>query len=73
MFNKDTGLKRDDIDLPDYFYFDIDDKIGYKKSFIRSFEKADKKDINKTMELPNFDFDLFEEISGITKMMLERE
>ena len=71
IFNKDTGLKRDDIDIPDYFYFDIDDKIGYKKSFIRSFEKADKKDINKTMKLPNFDFDLFEEISGITKTMLE--
>ena len=73
MFNKDTGLKRDDIDSPDYFYFDIDDKIGYKKSFIKSFEKAERKDIDKTMKLPNFDYDLFEEISGITKMMLERD
>jgi|LSQX01.2.fsa_nt_gb hypothetical protein len=33
----------------------------------RSFEKADIEDVAKALELPNFDYQIFEEITGITK------
>lgn len=32
-----------------------------------SFEKAEKEDVAKTLELPWFDYSIFEEITGITK------
>ena len=32
-----------------------------------SFERAKKEDVAKTLELPNFDYDIFRKISGITK------
>jgi len=32
-----------------------------------SFDNASKEDVAKTLELPNFDYNIFEEITGITK------
>ncbi len=43
----------------------------YKEAWKKSFESADKEDVAKTLKLPNFDYKLFEEISGITKEMLD--
>jgi len=39
----------------------------YKESWRISFEKAEKEDIEKTLKLPNFDYDIFEQITGINK------
>ena len=41
--------------------------VEYKEAWKLSFEKAELDDLKKTLELPNFDYVLFEEISGITK------
>jgi hypothetical protein len=39
----------------------------------RSFDEATKEDVAKTLELPNFDYDIFEEITGITKEDFEKK
>lgn len=43
----------------------------YKEAWKKSFEKANVKEIQQTIELPNFDYAIFEEISGITKEMIQ--
>ena len=50
---------------PRFLYFDIDKDIGYKESFKRSWNNADPKDRIKIKDLPNFDADVFYELSGI--------
>lgn len=44
----------------------------YKEVFKNVFEKASIEEIKQTLELPNFDYIIFEEISGITKKDFER-
>ena len=39
----------------------------YKEAFRNAFDKADKDDVAKTLNIIHFDYDIFEEISGITK------
>ena len=39
--------------------------ISYKTAWRKSWDKADNADRNRLFELPNFDPDIFEEISGI--------
>ena len=39
----------------------------YKEAFKTAFDKADIEGIKQTLELPNFDYKIFEEISGISK------
>lgn len=101
MFNKDTKLimGQDNIDFPDYFYFDLTEWIPIQKmtdaekekypdckvtiGFLRvhefkeawklSFDKASKSDVKETLKLPNFDYKIFEEISGITKKMIDKK
>ena len=92
MFNKDTKLKKDDINIPLWCYFDLtvwvshdtateEDKEVHKKEietcggFLKTLEykEAWKLAYNKTNDeekiqlfnLPNFDADIFKEISGI--------
>jgi hypothetical protein len=43
----------------------------YKDAWKNSFDKATKEDVKKTLNLPNFDYKVFEEITGITKKMIE--
>jgi hypothetical protein len=38
-----------------------------------SFDKADVEDVRKTLDLPHFDYDKFEAISGITKDMFDEK
>ena len=45
-------------------------KYDYKTKFIESFEKASKQEIQQTIDLPNFDYKIFEEISWISKKMI---
>ena len=46
-------------------------KVEYKEAWRISFEKADKEDVSKTLKLPNFNYKIFEKISGITKKMIQ--
>ena len=57
---------------PNFLYFDI---VGdnYKKSFKESFQKASKEDVELLLKLPNFDYNIFKEISGISKVMIQRK
>lgn len=48
-------------------------KLDYKEAWKQSFEKADKEDVAKTLNLPNFDYDIFEKITGISKEMLDKK
>lgn len=45
----------------------------YKLSFIESFNKTTKEDVLLLLNLPNFDYDVFEDISGISKKMIENK
>ena len=55
----------DDSQKPSFIYFEIKPELGYKGSFQESFIKASKEDIELLKALPNFDEDVFFEISGI--------
>ena len=48
-------------------------KIDYKEAWIKSFNETTKKDVELTLNLPNFKYKLFEEISGITKKMIQNK
>jgi len=91
IFNKETSVKRDDVEYPDYFMFVLNEWVetsqmtdkekeaypsyvtcggylktrDYKQAWKESYEKASKEDKEKTFKLPNFDADVFYEISGI--------
>ena len=70
IFNKNILFTDyDKIKFPNYFYFELG--MEYKESFKKSFEKTSMKDVKKTLTLPNFNYKLFEEISGITKKMIQ--
>jgi hypothetical protein len=63
--------KYEKLNFPDWFYFEIlpDDKDLYK-SWIKSFQTTNKEQLKKTIALPNFDFKVFQKITGITKKMI---
>ena len=66
VFN--TTCNKDQWDAaykPDFLYFDIPADKTYKEAFIASWEAADPDDRVKVKDLPNFDADVFYEISGI--------
>ena len=92
MFNKDTKLKKDDINIPSWCCFDLivwvshdtateEDKevhkkeieicggflktLEYKEAWKLAYDKTNDKEKIQLFNLPNFDADIFEEISGI--------
>ena len=92
MFNKDTKLKKDDINIPSWCYFNLtvwvshdiateEDKevhkkeietcggflktLEYKEAWKLAYDKTNDKEKIQLFNLPNFDADIFEEISGI--------
>ena len=66
VFNKPCKRKDwEEAYKPNFLYFDIDQLIGYKASFKRSWNDADPDDRIRLKELPNFDANVFYEISGI--------
>ena len=92
MFNKDTKLKRDEIDIPSFCYFDLtvwvshdtatyEEKeehkseietcggflktLDYKEAWRLAWDKASKEEHLKMLKLPNWDNEVFKEISGI--------
>ena len=66
VFNKEC-LRSDweNSEKPNFLCFEVDDDIGYKASFQKSYEAAGEKDRRLLLSLPNFDAKLFYEISGI--------
>jgi len=70
VFNKECDRELwNNCNKPSFIYFDLVDN-DYKKSFQASFKKADKEDVALLLKLPNFDYVVFEEISGISKKMI---
>ena len=94
MFNKDTGKKKEDLDLnlPLFLYFGLTvwvshdtatdeekkahkqeieacggflKKLDYKEAFRISWDKASLEEHKKLLALPNWDNEIFKEISGI--------
>lgn len=92
MFNKDTKLKRDEINIPSFCYFDLtvwvshdtateEEKkeykieietcggfsktLNYKEAWRLAWDKASKEEHLKMLKLPNWDNEVFKEISGI--------
>lgn len=63
MFNKPTNLPQSGIILPKWLNF---------PDYRERFETAPIDEIKKTLELPNFDYAVFEEITGISKSDFER-
>ncbi|MCK9370441.1 hypothetical protein M0R04_11075 [Candidatus Dojkabacteria bacterium] len=45
----------------------------YKQAWKNRFNKATKEDIAKTLKLPNFNYGMFETISGINKKMIQEK
>jgi PPE-repeat protein len=69
LFNKEIlKIEYDKIVFPRYFYFELEK--NYKKSWLKSFKNASQEEKEATTKLPNFDFKVFKEITGITKKML---
>ena len=66
VFNKDCSLADwDEAKKPSFLFFDIDPMLGYKGSFQMAFAGASAEDIALLKALPNFDADIFFELSGI--------
>ena len=92
MFNKETDKKFDEIDFPDFLYFDLNvwvshdtatdeekelhkeeietcggflKTLDYKKAFRLAWDKADKEEHKELLTLPNWNNEIFREISGI--------
>ena len=92
IFNKETNVPRNDIDFPNFLYFDLtvwvshdtatdEEKeahkidietcggftkaISYKEAFRIAWDKASKEEHKKLLKLPNWNNEIFMEISGI--------
>ena len=92
IFNKETNISRNNIDFPNFIYFDLtvwvshdtatdEEKeahkidietcggftkaIPYKDAFRIAWDKASKEEHKKLLKLPNWNNEIFMEISGI--------
>ena len=92
IFNSETTITKDDIEFPDFFYFDFTrfisfdtatdaeretykkeietcggflKTIPYKEAWRKSWDNASDEDRRKVLALPNWDNEVFKEISGI--------
>lgn len=59
MFNKPTNLKISQVKIPKW--------LNYKDPK-KAFLKAEKGDVILALKLPNFDFEIFEKLTGISKL-----
>ena len=53
--------------LPHFLFFRIKKNETYKEAFQKSWDRASTEDKKLLEKLPNFDWDIFTEISGIKK------
>jgi hypothetical protein len=71
VFNVETSVDEwGSCEKPNFIYFNLVGCGDYKKSFIASFNKTTKSDVELLLKLPNFDYKVFEEISGISEQMI---
>ena len=70
LFDKEI-LKTDydKIVFPQYFYFNLEK--SYKTSWKKSFLTASQSEVKATIELPNFNYKVFQSVTGISKKMIE--
>jgi len=72
LFDKEIlKTEYDKIVFPSYFRFELDSKLSYSESWGKSFESASKVEVEATIKLPNFDYKVFEKVTGISKKMIE--
>ena len=72
VFNKECSLEEwENAEKPGFIYFDLEG--DYKESFKKAFKKASREDVQKLIKLPNFDYKVFEEISGITREEIKKK
>lgn len=68
MFNKEIDIPPEDIQFPRWITVDDPFSSMFSKRELRTrFEKADIDDICHTIHLPNFNYAIFEKITGISK------
>jgi len=48
-------------------------KYGYKEAWVKSFNAATVEDVRLTLNIPNFDYAVFEELSGISRDMINKK
>jgi len=69
LFNKPISKQNyDKIIFPQWFYFEL--KKDYKKSWLDSFKRTTLEELEQTINLPNFDYDIFKQITGISKRQI---
>jgi hypothetical protein len=61
-----------DCRFPDWMHFSLLPE-GYKASWQRAFENAPIEGVKELINLPNFDFKVFEEISSITEEQIRNK
>lgn len=71
LFNKETNLKRSDIDIP-YINLKLTEVVNgklisrsYKEAWGIAWQKLSDRNKQRFLDLPNFCPDIFEEITGI--------
>lgn len=64
MFDKPTNFKQSDIKLPKWLS---------KKNLKLAFKDASINDIKDTIKLPNFNYKIFEKITGIKKSQIQKK
>jgi len=68
LFNqKITKKEYENISFPNYFYFELEENKTYKECWNKSFKEATLKEIEQTIKLPNFNYEVFWKVTGITK------
>jgi hypothetical protein len=66
VFNKPCDRKVwDSVEKPDFIYFELDDELGYKGSWQKAYATATEEEKVLLKALPNFDKDIFFELTGI--------
>jgi hypothetical protein len=85
LFNKKIPYEEyKKINFPNWFYIETTVKDGdcdvgsykripYKEAWKNSFDDALPSEVKKATELPNFDYDVFEEVTGISREMIEEK
>ena len=83
VFNKPASREEyENYNKPNFLFFDLNEYNGngiivktleYKEAFIKSWESADNVNRMRIKECPNFDYDVFFEISGIDVRKYEKE
>jgi len=75
LFDKPISFEDfEEISFPDWFYFELlKDDEDLHKSWKQAFNDASVQGVKDAVALPNFDFDVFERVTGISKKMIDKK